>query len=462
MNPQALFLFSKRFTSAALIASLLVLTFLSNAAVAASPAMTEELKQLRAQMGVMMQRIKQLEAQQAKAPVRDTVPRRTIAAEGLPTKRGIRVDNVSDSAKPQGRGIVELKSGDTVLNIGGRVAMDAQVEWPDGSFSPASAPLSSSGEDGQLNTNLRASRLWLKTRTPTRWGTVRTLLETDFYGSAGTESGSNSHNLRLRHAFFELNGFTVGQTSSTFTPYIISDTLLDPVMMSYNRQPQVRWSHKDEAFTFDLALENPETTLTDSHGETVLPSDDKLPDIVGRITHNADWGDLSASLIVRQIRQDKATLSDETSVLGTDEDLGWGIGASAKFKTMGKDDFRLGFLYGEGIGRYVAANAYNAGTVDAQGNIDLQTAWGGYAAYRHWWDSQLRSTLAVSKSGTDNNMSVAPDTVNKEATSYIVNLFWTPFESSLFGIEYGHLERKLENGQQGDIDTLYLRALYNF
>lgn len=453
MNKQGKSSSIERYTLKPVIASLAFFHLLIvTPAVAAEDAVAAELKRMRAQMERMMQRIQTLEAQLAEKGGQD-------AANAAPP-----VDAESGkSQQPKGRGTLELKSGDTVLNIGGRITMDVMANWPDGSFSPGGAPLIGSGEDKQLTTHLKNSRLWLKTYTPTPWGPLRTLVEGDFNGSAGTEISTNSHNFRLRHAYFQVDNWTAGQNWSTFVPYVTADTLLDPAMMAWIRQPQVRWTYASDDFSYDLALENPETTLTDSLGGQVAPSDDQLPDLVGRVTHDADWGAASAALLLRHIRQDRATLSDGvTQVSSTDEAFGWGLGGSAKFMTIGKDDVRFGGIYGKGVGRYLAANAYDAGTVNAFGNINLQTSWGGYAAYRHWWDDDLRSSIAISMAGTDNDMGVAPGTVNKEAMSFQTNLFWTPFEDVLLGLEYGYIKREQENGQTGKMGQLYLRGLYNF
>jgi len=436
---------------------------------AENPNIKGEIQQLRAQMEKIMQRIEQLEAQQPGISSLESTSTRDEAKVGssvlaaTPKSPEVAImDDVSATAKPQGRGFLELNHNDSVLSFGGRISADAVYDWPDGSFSPKTAPLDSSGENGQLKYDLRNSRLWFKTRTPSEWGMVRTLIEADFWGSSGNETNNNSHNLRLRHAYLEVGGLKIGQTWTTFLPYATADTMMDPANINWIRQPQIRWTIESNDFTYALALENPETILTDTLGSDLAPDDDQLPDFVASVSRTDDWGGASASVLLRQIRQDKATPSGGSEFNKSDEAFAWGVGASARIKTVGDDDIRFGFQYGDGIGRYVAGQAYGAGSIDDQGNIDLQTAWGTYAAYRHWWSPKWRSTFAFALAGTDNNINVVPNSVNKDAMSYQMNLFWTPFENSLFGLEYGHMERELESGQTGEIDTLYMRALYDF
>lgn len=397
------------------------------------------------------------------SPYQRTNHRQSIIFASLLLTTLLLMQGSAEADTPRSIGALELKSGDTVLSVGGSIIMDTTFSWPDGDFTAGEAPLTRTGENAQFYSDLRNSLIWFKTRTPTPYGMLQTLIEMDFQGSDGTETISNSHNPELVHAYFQIGGLTAGQTWSTFTTYITPDTILDPAWVSWIRQPLIRWSHEGDGMSWDVALENPETTLTDTLGEQVTPADDRVPDLVGRLRYIGDWGEASSSLLLREIRQDQATLSDGSTVLNnSDEQTSWGIGASASINTYGNDDLTMGVIFGEGVGRYLAGNAFNAGSIDNQGQIVLIASRGGYVAYRHWWNNQWRSSFVYSMAEADNNTSVTGSAVNKSANTSLVNLLWIPFENSLVGLEYGHLERKLENGQSGDIDKLYLRLSYDF
>lgn len=366
-----------------------------------------------------------------------------------------------DIAEP--RGILELNSPETVLTVGGRINFSSYWNSPDGSFSAGGAPASKAGEDNELGIHLRNSRLWFNTRTPTEFGQIKTYIETDFYGSAGNEIATNGHAMRIRHAFFQLGGLTLGQNWSTFQTYVSPDILTDVAYIQWTRQPMARWSWDGEGLDYDLAIEQPETTLTDSSGGQVLPADDQMPDIIARLRYDSDWGKTSAAIVLRNIRQSEATLSDGTTQLtSTDQQSAWGVNLSAMFNVGEQDDARIGVIHGDGIGRYIALNAYNAGTVNNAGEITLQSATGGYAAYRHWWSNKLRSSFAYSVVSTENNLNVVPNSVNKEAYSYHINLLWTPFSDAQLGIEYAHLERQQEDSQTADMERLYIEIRYGF
>ena len=369
---------------------------------------------------------------------------------------------VAAEGAEQSRGILELNSAETVLTVGGRINLTGYWSSPAGSFSPGDAPVSSLGEDNELTTHLRNSRLWFKTRTPTPYGQMKTLIETDFGGTAGTEVSSNSHNLRLRHAIFQLGRLTVGQTWSTFQTYVSPDILTDVAYIQWTRQPMVRWSGVVKGLGYDIALEQPETTLTDSTGGQVLPSDDRVADLVARVHNSGEWGKFGAAMMLREMRQDHATLSDGTPLTSRDSEIAWGINISAMFSFASRDDLRLGLIHGNGVGRYLAQNAYNAGTIDNVGDIALQTSMGGYGAYRHHWSDELRTSVAYSMVQTDNDLNVVPASRNKDAYSYHINLLWTPVSSSQFGIEYAFLEREQEDGMTADVQRLYFEMRTDF
>ena len=188
---------------------------------------------------------------------------------------------------------------------------------------------------------------------------------------------------------------------------------------------------------------------------------------LARIRYYPTWGELGFSFMGRYINQDHAELSDGTILNNRDSALGWATNLSAKVKTDGYDDIRFALHYGIGLGRYIAYNAYSAGTVDADGNIKLQPTYGGNIGYRHWWNKKLRSTLSFSYTGTDNNREILNsstnlDSINKEAYSSQINLLWIPLPNAIIGVEYVKAKRKVESNKEGDLDSAMLRMRYDF
>ncbi|OAD19717.1 hypothetical protein THIOM_004635 [Candidatus Thiomargarita nelsonii] len=230
-----------------------------------------------------------------------------------------------------------------------------------------------------------------------------------------------------------------------------TNTLLAPNMIMV-RQPLIRWTKPFKRGNFQIALEQPESTLTDTTGARITPDDDRLPDIASKLSLYGDWGQASLSGLLREIRSDGASVSDEA--------FGGAIHTGGRIKTFGRDNLRFGLSYGNALGRYVAFNGFNAGSIDSQGRISLHTISNGHLAYQHWWNESLRSSFAYSQTQSDNDLSIVP--VNKKLSTYHLNLLWSPLSAVTLGLEYIHAMRTLENGLEGELDRFHFAASYNF
>ena len=364
------------------------------------------------------------------------------------------------------RGSLELKNSDSILSVGGRIQLHSIYGWPDeGAYFAGKVPLDAQGEDGQLSMSSRYSRLWIKTRTPSKYGPIRALIETDFLGVEGTEANTNSHGLRLRHAYVELAGFTVGQTNSAFNSLVTLDTIAFVINDAFVRQPLVKYSIESKSLAYDISFEQPETTLLDKNATAITPKDDLVPDIIARVRYYPTWGEASLAFLSRYIKQDMVELSD-VSIKSDDGAFGWGVNISCKIKVFELDDIRFDAQYGLGLGRYISYNAYKAGFIDDAGNIKLQKTFGGHLGYRHFWNKELRSTLAVSFAGSENYIDeinqLDRDSVNKNAYSLQANLLWVPAKNTSLGIEYAKAIREVESKEEGIMDILTLLFRYDF
>ena len=404
-----------------LIFSCLILMSLS---VQAAPEVSDELKQLRAQMQLMMKRIEELEKQQVE-------------------KQAIPVVQAPVTEEPKkGKGVVELMSENTTLTVGGRIQMNTYYDWEE-------------SKQGHLAYNVRDTRFWLKSKTKTDYGLLSATLELDLSGTAGDERTSNSHNPRLRHAYLQLGKISLGQTNSLFNSIAAPDTISAAKDDVFVRQPQMRWTESFENSQFAVSLEQPETTLTDSTGARITPGTDRFPDLITRYTWHGDWGEASVAAMGREFRNDGA-------VAGVaDEAYGGALSLSGKFLFFDYDDLRYGIAYGNGLGRYMAGNYFNAGSIDDQGRIHLLSAIGGHIAYRHWWNESLRTSLAFAHIQTDND-DVVPDTTNKLGQSYTANLIWIPVENGQLGVEYYYQRKKVQSGLTTDSSRLLFTAIYEF
>jgi hypothetical protein len=418
--------------------------------VAASDETLSEIRLLKEQMKVMQKRIEVLEAKALEDARKQEKVKKTPIAD------------TTGTSPMQQRGMIELTDADTILTFGGRIQLDTAYSNPDVSYYGKNIPVpAQAGEAGEFRMSARESRLWFKTRTPSDWGMIRTLIETDFKGSSGTEINSNGHGPRLRHAYMDINGLSLGQTNSVFNAYVTLDSVLTVINDTLVRQPLIRYSHSGKTWGYDLSLEQPETTLLDPDGIIITPQDDRFPDIGARVRYYPAWGETAVAAVARYITHNRALLSDTTQTALRDSALGWGVNASGKIKIGENDDIRFDAQYGKGIGRYLAYNAFAAASIDTAGNISLIESYGGHLGYRHWWNEQLRSTLAAAYIGTDNPAGVPTD-ITKEVRSLQANLMWTPVDHTLFSFEYSKAIRELENGDDNELELLQLTVRYNF
>ncbi len=311
-----------------------------------------------------------------------------------------------------------------------------------------------------LNSHAKESRIWVKSKTPTARGEISTHLEIDFLlGQQGDERFGSSFSPRLRHAYFTWKNLLIGQTWFTFmTPSVIPELLdfLGPSGIVFGRQAQVRYTVPTSRGSWQFALENPETTLTPHGGGPRIDADDAwIPDVVIRYNWESDRGSFSIAALGRQL----AHLSGDT--IDT-HDFGAAVSLSGKLQIGTRDDVRFQANFGDGLGRYLGLNSYNVGVLDASNKIDPITQFGGFAAYRHFWTENLRSTVEYSMSKADNDITrTGPDEPRQFQDTH-ANLLWSPVPKLTFGIEYYWAQRKDEGGNDGDLNRVQVSAKYDY
>jgi len=367
------------------------------------------------------------------------------------------------------KGSFKLPGSNTSVTLGGYIKLDAIYSdrsagvgsSADQEYEAGAVPVgpgAGANERGQIKLHARQSRFFAKTSTPSPWGELGTFLELDLFGTAGNESVSNSHNMRLRHAYASLGGLLMGQTWTNFSDTAAYPETVDfggPAGTIFSRQPQIRWTQQFDGGQWAVALENPETVASLANGSSFRADDDRFPDLTANVRFDTSMGRYSIAAMVRQLRVDSA--SDPSS---RTEKWGGGIGVNAVIPSIGSDDLRLSAYYGNALGRYTVG-FFNDALLDSDGRILLPNQWLATAAYRHYWTSQLRSTLALSTLRSSNPAGTA-GTVNKSADSAHVNLIWSPLPQTNFGIEYIFARREIENGQNGKLNRLQIAGQYMF
>lgn len=454
----------------------------------AAPAQDAEMMELKAQLKAMSERLAQLEAQQqetqsANAAYRATSVQTAEDAAALSPAASAKVATAKAAggtpaaplAKGEGQPVVggsqpgsfKLPGTNTSMKFGGYAKLDAMMDV-NGAYGAqfanfAAIPLdnSASGQyDRQFNMHARQSRLNLETHTPTSLGDMKTFLEFDFFGSArGNANTTNGEGVMLRQAYGQVGHVLAGQTWSNFmdmNAYPESLDYIGSAGLSFNRNPQIRYTGTEGKMTYSGALES-----ANSDGFSATANDVNLadaPDLTLKAEYkDADMGSLALRGVARHLK------TANNASLNEGSDFGWGLGVSGKLKAFEKDAFMFQGVYGQGIGRYLfdVANSGNGNTI-VDGQIDTQTAWGGYASYQHVWSPDWRSNIIAGYTGIDNDTAITGTAVNETVASGHINLLWTPDPAYRVGVEYMHGYRELESGVNGDLDRIQTSFMYLF
>ncbi|MBJ6979108.1 MULTISPECIES: DcaP family trimeric outer membrane transporter [unclassified Luteimonas] len=370
-----------------------------------------------------------------------------------------------------------LANPEAVFTYGGFIKFDAMVtDTSDGAIAegsagrlfyvPSTIPVTANGAepDSDAYTDVHAafSRFWFAADHTTEGGDkFRAYIEADMYGGGsanlGNEVNTNTHGITLRQAFVSWNNWLAGQTWSNFQDVAALPEAVDFVGVTegttFVRQAQLRYT----SGPFSVALENPHTTVSSitSAARNNTGGSDTLPDLTARYVAKGDWGHFSAAGLVRQLKS-----GDETAT-------GAAISLSGRFNMGANDDIRWMANYGSGIGRYLGFGLGADSVVDANGNLHAQDGAGGFVAWRHAFNGQLRSNLMYSVAEFDNDRSLTgwgPGSfaATERAQSFHANLIYSPFPKLDIGAEIGWGQRELEDSRKGDLKRIQTTVKYTF
>jgi hypothetical protein len=415
--------------------------------VPADGARSDELQELKQEIEQLQKRVAELEAEGKR---RDTLLANVVTRGLLP-------------------GSLRIPGTDISVKFGGFVRLNVMHDFDDidsdNLFATSEIEVDSNN-GGRTFFDASETRLNLTTRSPTPFGKLKVFVEGDFQGSGNS--------LRLRHAYGEVGRFLVGQTNSTFMDPSAQPSTIDnegPNALVFVRHPLVRWTQPiAEGLTWAVSVEQPETKITfpftpvaPGDGQNAASGDiqEIYPDLATHVRYSASFGHLQLAGLLRDLRFDGDSGSDDDSVTG------WGINFTGLIGTFRQDSLMFQIAYGEGIGVYIQDLSFadqgmgNDAAPSASGELEAIPAFGAFVAYEHRWATHLYSVATYGIVDVDNTSGQAANAYKR--THYAsLNLVWTPFRLMSVGMEFLYGKREDNDGSDGDAKRLQFGATYYF
>jgi hypothetical protein len=361
-----------------------------------------------------------------------------------------------------------FKMGDTTeIGIGGYVKLDAM--WTDTSegmiatgvgrdfYVPGLIPVNGTSESAKWDMHARQSRFFITSDTMLENGKkISGRFEFDMMGTTiGDQRTSNGYAPEIRHAFISYDGWTFGQTWTTFMDVNALPDSIDFVGTTdgtvFVRQAQVRYTNGG----FQVSLENPETTVSPLKSTSrVVTDDNSQPDVVVRYNHTADWGGLTVAGLSRQLSYQEGAVDDSVR--------GYGLTFSGKVNLSKTDDIRFAVTYGEGLGRYLSLNTSNDVVVRTDNKLEAIKSLGYTLAYKHAWNDKWRSSFFYSAQQIDNPIEFTGTALTESTSSYSANLIYQVASKLSVGAEFRHATRVLDSDVEGDLNRIQFMAKYDF
>lgn len=284
-------------------------------------------------------------------------------------------------------------------------------------------------EDGQFFLGAQSSRLYFDGRTDFENIDVEAYIEMDFRGG-----------LTMRHIYLKLQNkkgqsLIMGQTwSNVMDLAYIPPALIEPPLggTPLSRQAQIRFTTSlGKHWALATSIEDPNNSDVIGNGYQAL---NKLPDVTARVSFDpTERLHFSVSTLYRSIQQSSDIDNSKLKQPGFVSQVGMNV-------KIGKADlWTLVGGYGDGAERYATGSDRVNGYAQNQ-DMQLHKSYGGFTAYRHQWNTKLRS-LAYLCVWNVNNLPDAPYNSFKTSTSVLFNTIYHLNDYVNIGIEYSYINQ---------------------
>lgn len=301
--------------------------------------------------------------------------------------------------------------------------------------------------DGGFHMHARQTRIRFTTDTDTDAGKVKTYIEGDFFGVGGTETITNGHALRLRHAWGSVGPWLFGQNWTNFMADLIwSPEIMDfagPAGEPFIRAPQIRLTFPvgTGGSRIVLSAENPNSTIFENKGANPATGsnakgvDPQIPDLIARYHLVGGFGQIAFLGLVRTIRA-------ADGVVDYDEDTtAAALAVTGKFHFGGESNLQFWVSGGE-PGRYnffTVAGGKDLATGDAfitsTGTVEAIESIGALVALQIWVTKSGRVNLVFGMTDVDIPNELADNGLVETLSTIHVNYVFNATKSVKFGFE---------------------------
>lgn len=332
------------------------------------------------------------------------------------------------------------------VEIGGLVRLNGIYDFQGlqniSDFTTYQIPVPTGNKDNRLAFSARQSRIFFKPTYHSPIGEIDGYIEADFY----SDNNESSAYFRLRFAFLQWKGFTVGQAFTTFFIEETEPILVDfesPPSFSVRRVPLIRWEGNiTDKVSLGLAVENPVFDYTPIMNEAKPYA--HMPDFVARLRFEEDDFFIQPAFLLREIRYDVPGDIRKST-------YGWGVSVGGVINVFENDQINYYAAGGRGISSYFSDLFGN--NLDAfpksMTELDLLGSVGWFAAYKHQWNPKSFSYGTFAMLNLDNSSEQADDAF-KSSTYIALNYFYEPVTVLRLGLEGLYGQRINKNNQSGN------------
>jgi hypothetical protein len=323
----------------------------------------------------------------------------------------------------------------------------------------------------------RESRLFVKTKSDTDNGVLKTHFEGDFYGGSDvdSETWSNSTSYRLRHAYGSFakgsHEITAGQTWSTFMDLAAGvpdmDIAGDPGF-TFVRQALLKYQYNLRPGHYvAVAIENPDRGLiangpppTGTLFVNAGTSKETMPDLVLKHFYATKTMTFSPRVILRQFDLTNTTTNQGGTATA------WGLGLSGSAKA-GPVRFMATFMYGDGLGRYGGLGNIGGAGLTASDKIETVEFMSVNGGLTFSLSDTVNWTVGAGWAENNDDAYTGTDAIltanaTKTAIGYHTNVKWAITPAFEWAIGVALYQREVMDGREGDMTRFQSYFKFDF